>query len=318
MSYKQYRDDPGLNQSYLKQVLDNKIKNIKPTKKMLDGTGIDCLLYTPDEFSERYCVFNDVPTGALKEEIDKYALENDDFQSIAILNRLREREYQGNWTDATMQKNIQKYEDYAQSIIEGISPISTKDWLRYNEAVSLIKKSDIWKEVNRGTNVYQKDLYADYEIQDYKIRCKGLLDDLWIGDNAIVTDCKFTTAKDMDEWMSIARSFKYPMQMAFYKMLVEKNYNVKVECQWLVYFAYTKQVKLIKCHPFDIEVGKSGAKCIKEEWYNHKNSFKNESTLYGFEDALEIWQQSQELKLQDFDLEAYYCKNIYFKSIYFN
>ena len=323
MSYQQYRDDPGLNQSYLKQVLDNNIRRITPTKKMLDGTGIDCLLYTPDEFTQRYLVFNDVPTGALKEEIEKYVIEKDRFDAYDILQQLRIREYQNNWTDPTMMKNVQKYEDYAQSIIDGVTPISSKDYFRYSEAVSAIKNSEIWKDVFRVTNEYQKDLYCDYIIdEDTKVRCKGLLDDLWIDsgrNKAIVTDCKFTSAKNMDEFFSIARSFKYPLQMAFYKMLVEQNYkSIDVTCQWLVYFSYTKQVKLIKVHPFDLEVGKSGAKCIKEEWYNHNVTHMNEIDVKGYEDAIHIWHQANYLGLDDFDIESYYNKNIYLnQSIYF-
>ena len=102
-------------------------------------------------------------------------------------------------------------------------------------------------------------------------------------------------------------------------MLVQSNYNVtNVQCQWLVYFQYTKEVKLIKVHPFDLEVGKSGAKCIKEQWYNHKDDFKYEVDVKGYEDAIAIWYQAQELGLDHFDLESYYNKNIYSnQSIYF-
>ena len=317
-SYQKYRADPGLNQSFLKQVIENKVRTFKPSKAMLEGSGIDCLLYTPDEFNERYTVFEDVPTGAMKEEIEKCVIENETFDVNLIANNLKEREFQSNWTEPTLIKNISKYEDYANTILEGIIPISSKDYFRYNNAVSVIKKSEAWKDVFRGTNEYQKDLYANYMVNDESIRCKGLLDDLWIGDDAIITDCKTTSAKNMNEWIELAKALKYPMQAAFYSMLVERNYDVEnVSFQWLVYFNYTKQVRLIKCNPFDLYVGKHGCREIKSTYYTPKHEFKSEVIHYGYDDALHIWQQAKELGLPDYDIEHYYSKGITQQSLFF-
>ena len=325
MTYKEYREDPGINQSFLKQVMDNKLTPITATKRMIEGSIIDCMLYTPEEFNTRYAIIENLPSGKLKEVLDFRFLKGKSFNIAEIVETLRDEEYRSNWGNTSLEKEVDKYELYYNVIEDGLYPMTQKEYSKFSYAKENILSSHIWEQVHHGNNEFQKALFAWINIEDESIKIKGLLDDLHIDENkgvATITDCKCTKASN---WLELALSLRYDFQMAYYKELVEQNYpELKVVCQWLVYDMNRKVTSLYKTRDFDLVVGKYGV--VKEGtsyFIGHQAGVNaefstNKTYISGFMDVLTVYKQCIDLGLNDFDIEAYRNKNIYNKSLYLN
>lgn len=237
---KAYRDNPALNQSKLKKLLGYRpwefLKEDKEeTESLKLGSLVDCLFLTPQEFNNEFYVSTiKQPSDTMKSIVNKYynfIRQNDgeptDFYYTGLLLSIaNDHNYYPTYKPDTLLNKITKDGlAYLQElkVSEGLT-IVNEDMLSKAQAITM-ELSDFMADhslfFENKVQYIQKPLYGNY----YGIDIKGLLDMLLVdmeNHKFQIIDLKTTSDATM-EFPESLRKYRYDIQMAWYKELVQQN-----------------------------------------------------------------------------------------------
>lgn len=329
-----YRSSPRINQSFLKDVIKNVTREDIGTQAMEDGNVVDCLITTPQLFTEKYAVLDILtPSKQYKETLDRVyenaAFDSLDFYREEVISTFRSISGQ-NWKDDTIFNNVKKEgEDYWNSLwkYKGKKIINSSDHERYMSVVNnlLTGKTGHWFEVDGLVEEiqYQKALFFDYELDGHVFECKALLDLLRINhkDKTVrMLDVK-TTQASTKYWPWLAKQMRYEIQASFYNEALKfcyPDYTVLNPVFLVESVTYPGKPRDFVATDFDLKLGKRGGiinrgvlitSCENDSALEMNGASIVENIL-GFEDALRILKQSSDFGLHDFDVDYYHhCRN---------
>lgn len=325
---KDYRDNPGLSQSFLKSVLSNNTKPFKETVQTIIGSYLDALLTTPGLSEEMFQVgLAKRPSGTIKEFIDKlweeqeYLIsDNLDVQGYRdrILELVRQQNYQPNWGDDAIWKSILKDgQDYWSELCssQGKKLITSEEHNLCTTVAALVLSSPITgKYFIHQPNVekyFQKDIYWISEGE----LCKGLIDELIIEHETktiYIIDIKSTGIYSIEEWFMMARQKGYNFQLSFYKEgviqtfkdLIDEGYTIK--CRWMVIPTNVEKFKpwIIPCTDLMLEYGEYGYDKNNSTYTSNFNKSKYSPRKYyrGWRYAIQQYKRCKSESLSDYDL----------------
>lgn len=329
----QYRKDPSLSQSFLKQVLANDTTQIKQTVPMIIGSLLDAKLTSPhlvEDLFHRGIVKR--PSETIKGFIDDlYAKELDlqDREGTQIYNleeykeylifAARQANYQPRWGDDAIWNAISKEgNDYWNELKEaqGKVIITDDEWQKTEIVTSLTLSSSVTGKYfidQKNVDIYyQYPMYWKYG----SFSLKGLADLIVVEhetNTVYLIDIKSTTSKKIEDWFSVARSKMYPFQMSFYehglhsklKELNAENYTIR--CRWIVIPYNTENFCpwIIPCTDMMLQAGKYGYRKLKTfDITNKIKDFdKGSNARLGWLDAINIYEKSQEMSLKDYNVK---------------
>jgi hypothetical protein len=328
----QYRSSDYLSQSFLKMVLANNVKkNFKESIAMILGSYVDCLLTSPDLADKLFMQDltkrpSDTIRGFLVDtlsvlcEIDSIdnVKELETYRDVLVYTA-RQANYQNNWGDDAIWKSILKDgEEYWKFLIESKGrTIITSEEMRLSKTIASLAMSHplTGKYFIDQPNVdkyYQLPLYWMYE----DLPCKGLVDILIVEHETktiYLTDIKSTGVYNIDEWIRVCRTKNYPMQMSWYKLGVERNFQdlieqgYKIECRWIIIpmneFSFKPWV--IPCTQTLLNIGMYGySKQVVSEIPINDEYKKIKKVKYygGISDALTHYKLAKLNELVDYDI----------------
>ncbi len=316
-----YRENPALNQSFLKQIIgvyDTIIRTEEEKLVMTLGSVVDCLITTPSLFDEMFMVMDaDIkrPSDTMV-NISQYVFKNTtDFDlnnnSTLLEEAIIKYSYVGNrvWDlEAKVEKIIKECSEYWEHLkVSSGKLVITKDL--HSQALLIVHKLLTSFNTKSYFNVdshKQMDIYWKCLGE----QCKGLLDWAIEESNSVIQplDIKVTGVNPANyKWQ--ARKFRNDFQASFYSDgLTALGYIVK---PFINIVASTNP----SIEPFvyiyserDLEVGRNGCRKIKGKYYNHLEEWLEEDYIYGYMDAINIYKQAKELGLPNYDIESYQNK----------
>lgn len=325
----QYRSNPGVSQSLLKEVLRGHIKQFKPTLAMLYGSALDCFLTSPDLKEDLFQVglkkrpsqaitdiINDVWADT-KDKVETGTLVNMEDYKDAFVAAARVREFGNTWKDDTLWSRLGEGSSYWEELCTaGEKIIITQEEWDKTEKLSILATNHsltakYFMEIEGVDHYYQYPLYWKM----YDTECKGLCD-LIIADHNTKSICLIDIkGTDMKRgmWMKQAcKNKNYPIQLSFYlegikkdpkfKELLDEGY--KLLARWLVipFDTYTFKPYLVNCSNELIQVGKYGYKEFRNvEIDTKKHTFFSKNK--GWYQGLMVYNESVKRGLLDFDIE---------------
>ena len=328
----QYRASDYLSQSFLKMVLANSVKkDFKETIQMVLGSYIDCELTTPHLVENLFMQDlakrpSDTIRGFLVDTFKVLENEgiNEDLETYRdlLITTARQASYQNNWGDDAIWKSISKDgEEYWRFLIQskGRIIITSEEMRLSKQIASLVMSHTLTgKYFIDQPNVdkyYQLPLYWRY--QDFA--CKGLLDILIIEHETktiYIVDIKSTGVYNIDEWVRVCRTKNYPMQITWYKLGVEQNFQdlieqgYKIKCRWVVLPMNEFKFKpwVVPCTDLLLEIGMYGyAKQITSEIPVNGEYKKIKKSKYygGIGEALNRYAIAKTQQLVDYDTDYF-------------
>lgn len=298
---KAYYEINAISQSKLKRLLNNDpltfFEDEKPhSKAFLIGDMVDCLITRPDDFHDDFHVVDSqLPSKSVVEVCEKYfqrqILDSSPFQDTELLDAIIKEVNYGNknWSvEAKRRTLISKGLEYYKSLSaqDGRTSVSKQlvnNCYRMAEAVKTTF-SDLFNDPNTH---FQYPLYSTYDNYDIK----GLVDIININHDTKtinIYDVKTTHEHVLDFNFSI-RKYRYDIQMAFYKMLAEKNFEgYNVNCSFIVISTEGEKIPVLyKCNPSIINVGTNGI-LIKEESYSiNGTTYTTTKKIKGYKDLFD-------------------------------
>jgi len=247
-----------------------------------------------------------------------------DYKEL-ILNTARQAGYQNNQKDETLTNALlREGEEYWKFLTESKGrTIITSEEMRLSKTIARLAMSHplTGKYFIDQPNVdkyYQLPLYWMYE----DLPCKGLVDILIVEHETktiYLTDIKSTGVYNIDEWVRICRTKNYPMQMSWYKLGVERNFQdlieqgYKIECRWIVIpmneFSFKPWV--IPCTQTLLNMGMYGyAKQVVSTIPTDNQEYKKiKKVKYygGISDALINYKLAKQNELIDYDIPYMNC-----------
>ena len=328
----QYRSSDYLSQSFLKMVLANSVKkNFKETIGMILGNYTDCELTTPHLVENLFMQDltkrpSETIRGFLVDtfnilcEVDSVEMigELEDYREL-ILNTARQAGYQNNWGDDAIWKSILKDgEEYWKFLIQSKGRIIiTSEEMRLSKQIASLTMSHslTGKYFIDQPNVdkyYQLPLYWLYE----DLPCKGLLDILIVEHETktiYLPDIKSTGVYNIDEWFRVCRTKGYAIQMAWYKLGVERNFQdlidqgYTIECRWIVLPMNEFNFKpwVIPCTDMLLDIGMDGySKTVVHEIpvFGDFKKIKKAKYYGGIKEAITLYKLAKQNELLDFDI----------------
>ncbi len=331
----QYRQSPFLNQSFLKQILQNNTKPFKDTIQATLGSCLDTILTTKGLEKDLYHIgLAKRPSDAVKEIIDSVwnvirsvdsadcIAEFNEYKDL-FLKQAREVNYQANYGDDALWNALKKDgQSYWEELYDaGDKKIITQDeWNLSTDLAARTLMSPItgmyFTEEKEIDKYFQIPLYWTMIVNGQLVECKGLGDEIVVSHptkKIVYLDLKGTDMLSIDSWFQQVCTKKfYPFQMAWYKEgilehptfkpLIEQGYTL--EFRWMVIPFNTYRFKpwIIPVTEQLIHAGKYG--------YSKQGSYKVGKTLIdsgydraGWLEALTIYQESVGLGLLDYDTE---------------
>ena len=324
-----YRDDEGVSQSLLKSITTGYISRKKKTLSMTLGSLYDCYICTYELLEDLFIISDGKrPTDVIC-QIVEYVFNNslvidfsklEDFESM-IEESFQSIVYQGKWkTETKIKKVIEEGSEYFDLLkVKGERELVTqKEVDEACKTVSLLYQNNPAKSVLQNTTEFQKALYGQYN----GVRIKGLLDCFYINEAQkviIITDIKRTDF-NFRQLKHLIKKFRYDFQLSFYKELVQQNYpEYDVICQLLFISAFDGRSALVVLSEVDLDFAKTGFYNISGTVYSSESDKSIVSTDYnpGWETLIEVYKQSIELNVKDFNIEHFCNGGIYnFKSIH--
>lgn len=326
----QYRSSDYISQSFLKMVLANNVKkDFKESIAMVLGSYVDMLLTSPDLSQSLFIEDltkrpSDTIRGFLVNTFkvleNEKVNENLETYRDLLINTARQAGYQNNWGDDAIWKSIFKDgEEYWRFLIQSKGrTIITSEEMRLSKTIASLAMSHplTGKYFIDQPNVdkyYQLPLYWLYE----DIPCKGLVDILIVEHETktiYLTDIKSTGVYNIDEWIRVCRTKNYPMQMTWYKLGVERNFQnlieqgYKIECRWIVIpmneFSFKPWV--IPCTQMLLNIGVYGySKQVVSEIPTDNQEYKKiKKVKYygGINEALINYKLAKQNELIDYDI----------------
>lgn len=235
---KRYRDDPRVNQSYLKNLISKKIYNEESLSKT-KGNYIDMALTMDEKLSDHFVICDVArPSDSIiqickKLEIGLHIITDLDSISHLIDEQVLAGYYENRSIESRKKSFMESARDWWNFKAENFSKsILTVDELRgLDFALNNCKTSDIWRKLSKKNFKFQHDFY--WEIDG--VGCKGLAD-MFTSKNDIgcEIDIKYTDASTFEGWVYIMRKLNYPFQKAFYHDGLIRNGLKEVKSFWLV------------------------------------------------------------------------------------
>lgn len=333
----QYRSSDYISQSFLKMVLANNVKkDFKESIVMVLGSYVDCELTSPDLADKLFMQDltkrpSDTIRGFLVNTFEVLC-EMDSVDNIkeletyrdVLIYTARQAGYQNNWGDDAIWKSILKDgEEYWKFLIESKGrTIITSEEMRLSKTIASLAMSHpltgkYFIDQPKVDKYYQLPLYWMYE----DLPCKGLVDILIVEHETktiYLTDIKSTGVYNIDEWIRVCRTKNYPMQMSFYKLGVERNFQdlieqgYKIECRWIVLpmneFSFKPWV--IPCTQMLLDIGMYGySKQVVSEIPINDEYKKIKKVKYygGISDALTHYKLAKQNELIDYDIPYMNC-----------
>lgn len=234
---KKYEELDYPNQSSLKKLLIHPKEYIKYQAKertlkeeydkdyLILGSMVDCSIFEPQEFYNRYAIEKDPPTGQTLDFINHlipiYSLNEDNKESISkavelTASKKHKEEYFINAIDTT-------YKDYFENRINNLGKtFVSKDLnMKCSQIVNSVKEFERFSELcdRTGKNqelIYQKEII--FEFQGVKLKSK--LDSIKIDhDNKKIFVCDLKTTWDYPvSFMNKFYEYGYDFQATFYKI----------------------------------------------------------------------------------------------------
>jgi hypothetical protein len=327
----EYRNSPAINQSTLKSISSGYIKRKKPTLRMIIGSLVDALLTSSELFDDLFLIYKgkrpsqvicDIVEHVYNQQIYLNETENQEiypFEACEFLisDALKVYPYQQNWKELTrINKIMEEGKEYYELMkIKGGRELVTQE--EYDKALVLVE--NLWenspsKEVLSEATHWQLPMYASFRGEELK----GLIDLAKFDyDNQIITltDAKFSE-------IPLTRSgikthiikFAYHYQLSYYKNLFEINYpGWTINCQLLFINSFSSKSLVYKLSDLDLEIGKSGVVKVTSQYYSDflEKIIIQESRVNGWLDDFNIYIQSKELQIEDYNLDYYYNGGVY-------
>ncbi len=331
----QYRSSDYISQSFLKMVLANNVKkDFKESIAIVLGSYVDMLLTSPDLSQSLFIEDlakrpSDTIRGFLVNTFkvleNEKVNENLETYRDLLINTARQAGYQNNWGDDAIWKSIFKDgEEYWKFLIQSKGrTIITSEEMRLSKTIASLAMSHplTGKYFIDQPNVdkyYQLPLYWLYE----DLPCKGLVDILIVEHETktiYLTDIKSTGVYNIDEWVRVCRTKNYQMQMSWYKLGVERNFQdlieqgYKIECRWIVIpmneFSFKPWV--IPCTQMLLDIGMYGyAKQVVSTIPTDNQEYKKTKKVKyygGINESLERYKLAKYYQLLDYDTDYHNC-----------
>lgn len=307
-----YRNDPSLNYSTLKQVLENKKKVFKGSLAATMGNAVDCLLTMPQHFSDLFIV-RDIkrPTEKLCLIVDAYfedlQTENVNDMSVyldGLIERCREEGYGGStYKDETIKNNLLKLEYWWEVLREQTKKeiITQKEYNYAKKLVNILKTQNPGLSILQQNVQYQVPLFGTMKVRNQDVPLKSLPDIIYEHDDKMYyIDLKTTM---YSSWAEAVRKQHLMLQMCITTHLLKQIYQKEVVSAWLVCQGY--KVKLIPCSPIAIEYGLESSRTVKDFTYCPTQEGNSIREIYNpsVSDLIARWQDCTNLGLDDWDLE---------------
>ena len=319
-----YRNDPSLNYSTLKQILENKKTKFKGSLAATLGNVVDCLLTMPEHFDDLYEV-RDVkrPTEKIVGYIEDYfeSLDEDECGSMSnhldnLILKCREEGYGGStYKDETIKTNLLKLEYWWDILCEKLKKefITQKEYFYGKKLVNILKTTDPGLSVLSNDVYFQVPLFGTMNVRGEEIPIKSLPDIIYEKDGYICYVDLKTTA--FSNWGDAVKKQHLMLQMCITYHLLKQIYQKEVRCAWLVCNGY--KVKLIPCCPKAIEFGLQSSRTIKESTYSPTNQVVKEIYNPSVSDLIATYLDCKAHNLPDWDLEHFQNGGFYnFLNIY--
>ncbi len=328
---KQYRTNPALNYSLLKDVLSNNTKPFKGNKHSEWGSQLDDRLSLSDsDFWDLYVLGEEEKeTGKLAEIVNKFFERYSYYQPIdkplthyldKLIQSAIDAKYGGKTKKLdTLTNELLTLSNHWEMLIikQTKSYISPSELTYIDKVVHMIKTTAPGKFIMELNPEFQKVLLGTVEVDGKQVAVKGLADMIVeLPDKILLVDLK-KTSFNLDSWHENCYKSRYFMQMALYHDILAQMYpNKLIECMWLCVNAY--DVRIYPTHEADLRFGRTGNKVVYSSCYDHTDEvLTKEVTNLGYIDAIKIYLQSKELGLEDYNIEKFQNNGVYPKKSVF-
>lgn len=321
-----YWESDAISQSFLKKVLVNDTSTKKESLSMVSGSLIDCLITTPYLTDELFYVskLEKYPTPQVKEVLDTY------------YKNLIEQGKEIEWNDDELLKVFRSVSSSKTGDSKVLEMLADPYWIELEKAgTRKIISKEYWDKCNsvamivlthpvtsgyftkskRKEILFQHPMYWTYKDEERgdSHNCKGLIDMLIIdNDNKTlqIIDIK-TTSDSLSSWKyNIARKFRYDFQLSFYnyglKEMAEKmGYDILNPSIIVENIEFPGKPRVYNLTDYDLLIGMEGCKRLSKELFymNGPTMAKEVNTIYGWKNAIEIYNKSLTLNLNDYDVE---------------
>lgn len=319
-----YKEDDGINQSFLKNVLINNPvdKGESDTIATYKGSLTDTLTLVPELFDEFYHLteLEKAPTPLIKKTLDAVYEQIGEWDNLAFIETYRQfSDAKTPTKEETILKGVEGAVNYWDELMKSSGKkVITQDYYRICNTASMTLKSHpnvkhCFENTIFSDIQYQIPLYCDFEIEGIKVRLKGLLDMLEFNyheKTVRIRDLK-TSSVSPEEWKFIARRFRYDFQMAFYYYLVNILYpEFKQLMPELVIYSFAAPSKpFIKVFTEDdLFGGRYGFERLTATniYERVEESATHDSIFYhGWETAMQRYIQAKQLGLSDYDIDYF-------------
>lgn len=324
-----YRESPRINQSFLKDVINNVTQAKVATDEMENGNVVDCLITTPHLFDERYVVMDIIfPEPQYKKTIDlvyeNAVFDNLDFHRDLIIDSYRQVS-ENKWKDETILKNVlENGYDYWKALwsTKGRKILTRSQYHHYLKIAENIMQGKTARYFQIGADeeiLFQVALFFDYYLDGEKFECKALLDMLRINhrDRTVqMIDIK-TTSGSTKYWKVVAKRYRQDIQAAWYYEAIKfcyPDYTQLMPVFIVESIDYPGKPRDFVVSDIDLRTGKYGCSITKgflilrrdidtNTPMESEEIFKDE---LGFEDALRILKQSRDNGLHDYDVDYFH------------
>ncbi len=325
---KDYRDNPAVSQSYLKELLSGKKFDGRQSLPALFGSYFDMMITMPDALDEVYVV-SDVkrPSETICDLVNGFMnyLLYEDMLVSPNLNDHQEGLFE--WMPTTDYYTNRKLESRIIEFIKnGTDWWRTKVELGEKEIITSAEKALVEQTYTRlYTNSElrwifddsRQDIYYQYPFYwtEDEINCKGLADIVLKKDfSQCEIDIKYTTAPNIETWFNIAMTLGYPIQKAFYKSGLELGKVFPVEqTYWLVCSPYW--AKLVPVSSEILSLGKDGAKLKKGIFYG-ETTHQIIKEFRGYKEGLRLYKELNLEKKEETILTPERVEELFLKNIY--
>lgn len=308
---KKYINTPAVNQSFLKNIINNVTKQEDITVKTLLGSYVDTMI-TANELLDELYVVKDINLSETEYKILSMIAREGEWDRHSIQQCINAVGYYNNrHKDNVMEdKRVDeflKHEEVYRIFLSGKEIISTQ---MHNEALdisSYLLTSEKTKRLFEDVK-YQVDLYWDYVSKDEIVSCKGLLDILHETDTTMqIRDLKITGERLQNWKRSAARKYRYDLQLSFYQHGLFCNTSLNLLYPEIIVYSTTdRKAEVFRLTELDMLSGSQGLVRERARLYFEDASDANEfetDVILGWEDAIAIYLEAKQRGLEDFDVD---------------
>ena len=238
-----YRENPAINQSYLKNLVLPRIYK-EESALFAKGDYIDMALTYPEiDLREHFAISNvNRPSDtiiAICQKLDPLIEKIQDIEDLKdfITEDMLGDYYQNRSLESRIKSFLEAGKEWLKFRIEnkGKQFLTEKEVSELDWAILKCKRSETWKTIIKNDPKFQFDFYWNMEGVD----CKGLADIVLFNNANYEIDIKFTTARTLENWVYIMKELHYPFQKAFYYDGLKKVIpDTDVKSFWLVVSPY--------------------------------------------------------------------------------